>query len=393
MFSTRPTAHNLFAFWVIPLLLFIAGVPTSSAGLSSGVIDINHRGINLVGLPLTSSSIDGITLLEPDIAIGNIKRAIDQIYKASSYSAKRIDRLKKQGRVIIVYDAAFPKPKRATQTIAAFFPDFFQHDGQTKEFRVVVGRFGAKWERDGLAAVIVHELVGHGLQHLNGRTFYDRKIDRECEALIYEEKAYQDFGRQRDTSEMVRFRKDMRYKWCSDFTAYMSANNINTDKAWGYGKPDVPSLLKRFGAYIQDLRNSGVAANAVQASKAQQKMKFEQFLNGALERRDPEEMLMIAGRFLKGIGTEKNYASARKWLLRAAQQNHPVAQYHLAAMFESGVGGPENLIDAHVWYSIAAKNGIRKAGERKALLTHKLSRGQLSTALERSAEWQPAHKN
>jgi len=391
--ATRSTSVFWPVFSIILLLFFMAAFPASSKAAAQGVIDINHRGINLVGLPLPSSNIDGITLLAPDIAIKNIKRAIDRIYEASVYSAKRIDKLKARGRVIIVYDATFPKPQHAAQTIAAFFPDFFQHDGQTKEFRVVVGRFGAKWDKDGLAAVIVHELVGHGLQHLNGRTFHDRKIDRECEALIYEEQAYQDFGNRRDTSAMVRFRNDMRRKWCSDFTAYLSANNINTDKAWGYGKPDVPTLLKRFGTYIQHLRSTGVATNAVQASKAQQKLKFKQFLNAALIRNDPEEMLMIAGRFLKGIGTDKDYPSARKWLLRAAQANHPVAQYHLASMSESGVGGPEDLVEAHIWYSIAAENGIRKAGERKALLTRRLSRQQLSMAMERSAQWYSNHKN
>ncbi len=385
--------------WVI-LMLTVAGGWVSSWLMAGDVqatpmtkpLQRQHRGVDLVALAPPSPNPYDIELIEPGKALDNIESAIKLIYSASPFSAERIDRLKSKGRVVIIYDPTFPKPDMASQIIAAFFPDHFQHDGFSREFRVVVGRFGAKWSEKELAAVIVHELVGHGLQHLEGKTKTDRKIDRECNALIHEEKAYQDFAYKRDSSEMVRFRRDMRQNWCGDFNRYMSARNIHTDEAWGYGKPDVPKLLEIFERYTAHLRKSGVAARALKATDTAKQQQFEAYLKTASKRNDAAEMFEIAGRFLKGIGTAQDENTARKWYLRAARANHPGAQFYLGALLENGIGGPEDKVNAHKWYSIAAENGINKAGIRKASLTPLLSLSELSIARERAQSWWSARR-
>ena len=345
-----------------------------------------------MALPLPSPNPFDIDLIGPAKALENIGDAIDIIYAGSSFSAKRIDRLKRNGQIAIIYDPNFPKPDKASQIIAAFFPDYYQHNGKSREFRVVVGRFGAKWPAKKLAAIIVHELVGHGLQHLRGKTLQDRKIDRECEALIYEEKSYQDFSFKRDSREMIRFRKDMRQKWCGDLNHFMSTQNINTDEAWGYGKPDVPNLLKIFERYTAHLRKTGMPSRALKASESEKQRLFDAYIKSALKRNDAEELFRIAGRFLNGIGTQKDRKKARDWFLHAAKANHPRSQFLLGAMMEGGIGGPQDKINAHMWYSIATENGINKAAMRKASLTPMLSHFELSTAEERADLWRSDRK-
>ena len=71
----------------------------------------------------------------------------------------------------------------------------------------MVGRYGAKWPARELAAVLAHELVGHGMQQYRGRMEHVRTIDLECEAYLYEEQAYQDLGLDKRSSEMIKFRQ------------------------------------------------------------------------------------------------------------------------------------------------------------------------------------------
>jgi hypothetical protein len=372
---------------MVTILAIAIGLLASAEARSNMPYGDERQGIKLKALHLPSPNPFDIDLLEPGKALANIGGAIDMIYAQSPFSAKWINKLKHHGRVSIMYDPNFPKPDMASQVIAAYFPDYFQHKGNSKEFLVVVGRFGAKWPKKELAAVIVHELVGHGLQHLRGKTTKDRKIDRECEALIHEEKAYQDFAYPRDTANMVRFRKDMRNKWCGDFSRFMSTEGINTDVAWGYGKPDVPKLLKHFERYTAHLRKTGISARALQATRDQQRDQFESYTKSVLKRSDGEEMFSLAKRYLKGIGTSKDEKKAREWFDLAAEANHPRAQYYLAAMMESGVGGPQDKTNAHMWYSIAVRNGVNKAGERKAFLTPLLSHDELSAAQQQVNSW------
>jgi hypothetical protein len=114
-----------------------------------------------------------------------------------------------------------------------------------------------------LAAVLVHELVGHGTQYLNGRFKSLRNVDLECEAWLYEEMAYQDFRFDKSSREMIKFRQQLEGVgftdgYCSDFKRYMQKNTPARMPYWASLNPDVPKLLEAFEDYLNDLRAKGL---------------------------------------------------------------------------------------------------------------------------------------
>lgn len=374
---------------LFPVVLW-ALIQTSAAAAKSVELRTEHRGIRLVGMSIPPKDAYDVELLAPGPALENVKRAIDLIYAASPFSAERIETLKKNGKVTLVYDAAFPKSRLATVIIAAFFPDFFQAEkGGDKEFLVVISRFGVKWPTDKLAAVIVHELVGHGLQHLRGRTEKDRKIDKECEALIYEERAYQDFAVRRDSRNMKQFRKDVRDKWCADFRRHLTQAGRNADKMWNYGKPDVPELLVHFDRYIADLRESGVAGKAVAAAKVKRADDLARLEVRAKETRDPDAMFLLGTRYLKGIGVTRDAGLGAKWIAAAADTGHARAQHVLGVLYSSGYGVAKDPATAYMWLTLAAKRGFSDAKVARKKLEGALSPAERALAEKRAGEWRP----
>ena len=379
-----------FPFILKLLLVILINATQSTAIAKSIIIDTEHRGIRLVGVSLPSADRYDVELFPLTPAIEKIKSAINKIYKSSSFSSNRIDTLKKNGRVTLVYDANFPKTQISSVIIAAFFPDFFQSEkGGLKEFLVVIGRFGIKWPIDKLAAIIVHELVGHGLQHLRGRTTQDRKIDKECEALIYEEKVYQDFKMRRDTRAMALFRRNIRDKWCSDFRLYLTRKGFNADEIWNYGKPNVSYLLTHFDSYIKHLRKTGVSGKAVAAAKAEKKVKFTENEKRVRARGSADEMLSIGTRHLKGIGVKRNPGKAFGWFKRSAELGNPNAQYTLGILYNTGLGTPQNLRKAFKWLSLASIRGHKKANALRGKLKPHLSTKQILIVNDWIAKWQP----
>ncbi len=311
--------HRLFG----ALLIFIVAMPLARA--NEAVSQERYRGIQIIAVAPPPVGTFDIDLLPPAPGVTNLKKAIDHIYAKSPFSAKRIERLKRNGKVTIVYDAAFQKTQLSSVTIAAFLPDFFQKDGPLKEFLVVVGRFGIKWKPEDLAAVVVHELVGHGLQHLKGRGNDARKIDRECEAQIYEEKAYQDFGSPRTTRPMVRFRRAMQENWCADFRRYMLRRNDGSMAIWGHGKPNIPKLLVVFDDYIEHMGNTGVAGRAVAAARVKRDADLEAFEARTLAEKNAPDMYVLGRKYLKGIGVSADPITAYAWFSMAAA-DLPIAQ-------------------------------------------------------------------
>lgn len=195
------------------VLVLICGIAITAPALArESVIDEKHRGIRIVAITLLPARDYDVTLLDPRPAIDNLKAAMDHLYAKSPLSAKAIEKLKKAGNVIVVYDAAFPKEKFAEVTIALFIADYFKKKGGRKNFLIVVSRFGVKWPIKKLAGIIARELVGHGIQHLRGQLGRLREIDTECEALLYQAAALEDLGVDRTTSDMVLFRRDMNFR-------------------------------------------------------------------------------------------------------------------------------------------------------------------------------------
>jgi len=361
----------------------LAFAPTvSSAGI---VKEIQHRGVHLSAMALPENT-DGIVLLDPANGIENLRRAFDRIYQSSPFSVKHLDTLKRNGKVTVVYDASFRAKEMSAVTIAAYFPDFFQKGkGGLKQFLVVVGRFGVKWPTDKLAAVIVHELVGHGLQHFRGYRDKDRRIDLECEALIYELKSHQDLGIKRDTEDMVRLRREIRNNWCADFGRFLRDKGINADQAWGFGTPDVPKLLRHFDDYRKHLRRSGVSGKAVTKTKKVLALSFDAFAAEAERTGSAKSLLAVGHRYLKGVGVKRNAKKAAKWVRKSAAIGHGPAQHLLGALLAAGHGVKKDPVEAAKWFILAAANGIKASRKRMAKLSKQLSASQLKEAKRRAA--------
>ncbi len=246
-------------------LLVLASIWISSPPLSATpfATEESYRGLTLAAVAARpGEALDIAPLCHAD-ATARIKKAIDILYDRSPLSTRAIETLRGAGEVIVVYDPHFPKSRLAGLTIAAFFPDYYQADGPSKRFVTVVGRYGAKWPAAELAAVLAHELVGHGMQHYRGRLQHVRTIDLECEAYLYEEQAYQDLGIDKRSDEMIRFRKALEDRWCKTFRADTKRNEPDKMALWERLNPDVPGILDVYLRYVERLRRDGTAGKAI----------------------------------------------------------------------------------------------------------------------------------
>lgn len=223
----------------------------------------SHRGITVGAVKSRPGETFDISPMAPREGLDRVVKALDLLYQRSPLSARALETLKQTGEVVIAYDPRFPKNNLSSLTIAAFFPDFFQHTGSRKQFVTVVGRYGAKWPVRELAAVLAHELVGHGMQHLRGRLDHVRTVDLECEAYLYEEQAYQDLGLDKGSGEMIRFRQALEDNWCKPFRTYLKRNVPAKMALWERLNPAVPQILETYLGYVEHLRRSGEAHRAI----------------------------------------------------------------------------------------------------------------------------------
>jgi TPR repeat protein len=70
----------------------------------------------------------------------------------------------------------------------------------------------------------------------------------------------------------------------------------------------------------------------------------------------------------RGRGVPLDYGQAVAWYRKAAEQNHPLAQYNLAVAHSKGQGARQNFFEAAVWYHRAAAQGVVAAMVNLAIL-------------------------
>ncbi len=215
-----------------------------------------HRGIELIAMPLPSKADHDIPLAGSRPTVAKLKRSLDRVFQVSQVAARGIARLRKHGNLRIIYDAAFPKRDLSRVVIAAFLVgEWTPQQGKTA-FTVIVGRYGANWPADELAAVLVHELIGHGIQRLENRFGQDRLIDLECQARLWQQLYYIKAGMPLDTREMVDFRTTTNRRVCHDFRRYVAKALPRQMHDWDRGRPDMARLLRAFGPYYDLLRKA-----------------------------------------------------------------------------------------------------------------------------------------
>ena len=62
-------------------------------------------------------------------------------------------------------------------------------------------------------------------------------------------------------------------------------------------------------------------------------------------------------KYANGIGTAQDYAQAGRWYLKAADQNHALAQFNLGMMHAKGQGMPRDDVKSYEWFQKAADLG------------------------------------
>ncbi len=240
---------GLLAIGIVTSAIFSAPVVSQAA---EGRLEERAFGVSFVALPKDPKKSFDTKLLKGSDGLKNIKAALHHLVSKSAFSARKLEELKNSGDVTLVYlpgDA--PKSAATGENIAVFLPDFLPESANhRKSFLVVIGRHGVKWPANELAAVLAHELVGHGIQLKRGRIGKLRPIDLECEAYLYEELANQDLALNKRTSEMVQFRKALEGHWCADFRAYMRQHRRQAMALWDTLNPNIPKLLNIFEAYL-----------------------------------------------------------------------------------------------------------------------------------------------
>jgi formylglycine-generating enzyme required for sulfatase activity len=318
------------------------GAPPNSRTQNSEIAKLKdqHLGIMLMTVEPGDYSHLGVNVMAEAPALKKLRDALNLIYKMSDFSRAKIELMKNEGRVIVVYNPQFPDPKKTASSLllAVFKPSYFRKPGTDgslrKDFLVIVGRHGIQWPVPELAAVLVQNLVGFGINHLRGRIKTMRVVDLNCEAWLHQERALQDLKLDKTQNNMVTFRNQLERVNCVDFRKYQRKNSPLEFKVWSALNPDVDRLLVSFERYLAHLRATGETG---QALKYRKDVKAERLAKLYAEG-PPAAQFSIGMRYRQGIGVLRNDTVAAKWLKRAARHGHGEAKVELAKMFVKGEG-------------------------------------------------------
>lgn len=358
----------------IAFVLVLGSILFSQAGANAktdkNTHTIQHRGIQIIALPPTSGKRYDVSIMPGKKAITQITKALDLIYEKSAYSRGTLKRLQKVRRLVIVYNPDHFAENLGMIVAASFRPKAPEISGLIDNSNSLVAsitRHGIKWPVSELASAIIHELVGHGVQHLDGRLLVMRELDRECEAWLMEEQAFQDFGINKQTSEMIQFRQIIEYHYCVDFIKYMRQKTPERAKTWDTPNPNVSDIMEVFGLYIRDMAQSG---EMLKSAKAAVGLAVED-LKRMLKSGNPQELYTIALYLFEEAKTPKARQNAAVFLRRAAQGGYVDAQYRLGTLLRADKSDPENGKRALYWLKKAGKKGHLKALNEAAYMMEK----------------------
>lgn len=89
----------------------------------------------------------------------------------------------------------------------------------------------------------------------------------------------------------------------------------------------------------------------------------------------------LAIMYEQGRGAHRSYKKAAHWYNKAAKQGYREAQNNLGYLYETGKGVEKNLVAAYVLFDTAAEHGFEPAADKRDLLKHRMSKGQIKQAL------------
>ena len=105
------------------------------------------------------------------------------------------------------------------------------------------------------------------------------------------------------------------------------------------------------------------------------------------EQGDPAAQFALGARYATGEEVKQDYTEAVHWFTLAAEQGHILAQATLGAYYWAGRGVPQDLTKAYYWSVLAQAGGDQASKYRVAVLTSRMSRGQVVAAQQQADEW------
>jgi TPR repeat protein len=110
-------------------------------------------------------------------------------------------------------------------------------------------------------------------------------------------------------------------------------------------------------------------------------------LRKVAEHGDPAAQFSLGARYATGEGVTQDYTEAVHWFTLAAEQGHILAQATLGAYYWAGRGVPQDLTKAYYWSVLAQAGGDQASKYRVAVLTSRMSRGQVVAAQQQADDW------
>lgn len=110
-------------------------------------------------------------------------------------------------------------------------------------------------------------------------------------------------------------------------------------------------------------------------------------LRKVAEQGDPAAQFSLGARYATGEGVTQDYTEAVRWFTKAAEQGHILAQATLGAYYWAGRGVPQDLTKAYYWSVLAQAGGDQASKYRVAVLTSRMSRGQVVAAQQQADDW------
>lgn len=331
-----------------------------------GLIE-EHEGITLIALPLPAGAPAGVRLPRQILGLERLAAAYDALVGQSPLSRRAIERLKSDGIVLLIYEPwGLPRTVHGDEAVALFmphFPDAYGLASGKRRYIVVVGPIGIQWPHEELAAVLAHELAGHGIQHLEARIDKMRELDVECEAYLIKEQANQDLRLDKDSRLLMSERLAMERHYCADFRAFMARHGPDDLGLWSARNPDTSRLLSIFERYLVDRTTVEATRKALAADDRLHKEEL-----GIVYRSGgKDELYSIGLSFWDGIGRRTDRAEAVRWFARASALGHVQAREWLVAAAETGLPAHQNNLglmyeeegafrEAFAWYTRAAES-------------------------------------
>lgn len=212
-----------------------------------------HRGIRLSALAADAAALTDSTVYDAWEGMTKLHRALETIYAKSPISAAAIDSLKRRANVVIVYAPTLPRPKAGEpMLLAAYLPAFYDartNIGDGRNFVTVITPDGLAQSTDELAGTLVHELVGHAGQHMNGYFNLTRRADMECEAELHQGRFLLDVGLDEKSPRMRKLGQRLAGH-CEGFGRHLRERKPADAEALRTAGRDLPRLLAAFRQYV-----------------------------------------------------------------------------------------------------------------------------------------------